>query len=153
MNAYRNAVMRNPGCFEGKVGANPPSARAHAERPEAVCELVRLAHNISHRPFAGRRQVVLDVGAGSGVLAIWAAKAGAKRVFAVEATSMAVHARRLAEQNGVGHIVEILEGYMEQQSLPQKVDIIISEWMGYFLLRESMFDSVIAARDVRGPQP
>ena len=55
MNAYRNAVMRNPGCFEGKVGANPPSARAHAERPEAVCELVRLAHNISYRPFAGPR--------------------------------------------------------------------------------------------------
>lgn len=27
------------------------------------------------------------------------------------------------------------------------VDIIISEWMGYFLLRESMFDSVICARD------
>lgn len=27
------------------------------------------------------------------------------------------------------------------------VDVIISEWMGYFLLRESMFDSVICARD------
>ena len=29
----------------------------------------------------------------------------------------------------------------------EKVDIIISEWMGYFLLYESMFDSVIYARD------
>jgi len=36
---------------------------------------------------------------------------------------------------------------MEQQTLPEKVDVIISEWMGYFLLRESMFDSVIVARD------
>jgi hypothetical protein len=27
------------------------------------------------------------------------------------------------------------------------VDVIISEWMGYYLLRESMFDSVICARD------
>ena len=36
---------------------------------------------------------------------------------------------------------------MEKQPLPEKVDIILSEWMGYFLLRESMFDSVIAARD------
>lgn len=31
--------------------------------------------------------------------------------------------------------------------LPEKVDIIISEWMGYFLLRESMLDSVLVARD------
>jgi len=109
MDAYRNAVMRNPGCFEGKV--------------------------------------VLDVGTGSGVLAIWAAKAGAKKVYAVEATSMTKHARRLVEHNGLQDVVTILEGYMEQQTLPEKVDIIISEWMGYFLLRESMFDSVIVARD------
>lgn len=109
MNGYRNAVLRNPGCFKDKV--------------------------------------VLDVGTGSGVLAIWAAQAGAARVYAVEATSMAAHARRLCAQNGVDHIVTVLEGYMEKQTLPEKVDIIISEWMGYFLLRESMFDSVIVARD------
>jgi protein arginine N-methyltransferase 1 len=29
----------------------------------------------------------------------------------------------------------------------EKVDIIISEWMGYFLLYESMFDTVIFARN------
>ena len=29
-----------------------------------------------------------------------------------------------------------------------EIDIIISEWMGYFLLREAMFDSVLAARDL-----
>ena len=64
---------------------------------------------------------MLDVGTGSGVLAIWAAKAGAKRVYAVEATSMATHARALAERNGVGQVVQILEGDMEQQNLPEKV--------------------------------
>ncbi len=37
---------------------------------------------------------------------------------------------------------------MEEITLPvDKVDIIISEWMGYFLLYESMFDSVLFARD------
>lgn len=35
----------------------------------------------------------------------------------------------------------------ESITLPEKVDIIISEWMGYFLLRESMLDSVLDARD------
>jgi protein arginine N-methyltransferase 1 len=37
---------------------------------------------------------------------------------------------------------------MEEITLPvDKVDIIISEWMGYFLLYESMLDSVLWARD------
>eukprot|EP00316_Scyphosphaera_apsteinii_P021063 CAMPEP_0119317090 /NCGR_PEP_ID=MMETSP1333-20130426/41958_1 /TAXON_ID=418940 /ORGANISM="Scyphosphaera apsteinii, Strain RCC1455" /LENGTH=370 /DNA_ID=CAMNT_0007322929 /DNA_START=14 /DNA_END=1126 /DNA_ORIENTATION=- len=91
-------------------------------------------------------KVVLDVGTGSGVLAIWAAMAGAKRVYAVEATTMAKNARRLARANGFQEVIIVLEGYMEQLSLPEQVDIILSEWMGYFLLRESMLDSVIASR-------
>jgi protein arginine N-methyltransferase 1 len=40
-----------------------------------------------------------------------------------------------------------LQTSLEELELPEKVDIIISEWMGYFLLRESMLDSVIRARD------
>lgn len=92
-------------------------------------------------------KVVLDVGTGSGILAIWAAQAGASKVYAVEATNMAQHARDLIRGNAVDHIVEVLQGSMEDLVLPEKVDIIISEWMGYFLVRESMFDSVIVARD------
>ena len=92
-------------------------------------------------------KVVLDVGTGSGVLAIWAAMAGARKVYAVEATSMAQHARRLVEQNGQQEVVTVLEGYMEKLELPEKVDLIISEWMGYFLFREAMLDSVLAAKD------
>jgi len=60
---------------------------------------------------------------------------------------MAQHARRLAQQNGVGDVVVVLEGYMESQQLPEKVDLIVSEWMGYFLLREAMYESVLVARD------
>lgn len=46
-------------------------------------------------------KVVLDVGTGSGILAIFAAMAGAKKVYAVEATTMATHARTLAQHNKV----------------------------------------------------
>ncbi|XP_031251572.1 protein arginine N-methyltransferase PRMT10-like [Pistacia vera] len=95
--------------------------------------------------FQGK--TVLDVGTGSGILAIWSAQAGAKKVYAVEATKMSEHARTLIKANNLDHVVEVIEGSIEDVSLPEKVDVIISEWMGYFLLRESMFDSVICARD------
>eukprot|EP00245_Coleochaete_scutata_P017499 TRINITY_DN85_c0_g1_i1.p1 TRINITY_DN85_c0_g1~~TRINITY_DN85_c0_g1_i1.p1 ORF type:complete len:375 (+),score=77.47 TRINITY_DN85_c0_g1_i1:192-1316(+) len=97
------------------------------------------------RQFAGK--VVLDVGTGSGILAIWAAQAGARKVYAVEATDMAKHAKKLVAGNSVDDIVEVIQGSIEDIELPEKVDIIISEWMGYFLVRESMLDSVIHARD------
>jgi protein arginine N-methyltransferase 1 len=95
--------------------------------------------------FEGK--TVLDVGTGSGVLAIWAAQAGAAKVYAVEYTDMALHARRMVEQNGVSDIVEVIQSSVEDLELPCKVDIIVSEWMGYILLRESMLDSVIRARN------
>lgn len=60
------------------------------------------------------------MGTGSGILAIWAAQAGARKVYAVEATDMAVHARTLVRANGVGHIVEVLQGSMEDLQLPEQ---------------------------------
>ncbi|XP_068652979.1 protein arginine N-methyltransferase PRMT10-like [Aristolochia californica] len=110
-------------------------------RMDAYCNAI--FNNQDH--FRGK--TVLDVGTGSGILAIWSAQAGARRVYAVEATKMSEHARKLVKANGVEDIVEVIEGSMEDVILPEKVDVIISEWMGYFLLRESMFDSVICARD------
>lgn len=95
--------------------------------------------------FQGK--TVLDVGTGSGVLAIWSAQAGAAKVFAVEFTDMAHHARKLVEANGLSHVVEVIQSSVEDLQLPCQVDIIISEWMGYILLRESMLDSVIRARN------
>ena len=105
-------------------------------------------HNaVRMNPGCFKDKVVLDVGTGSGILAIWAAQNGAKKVYAVEATYMAHHARKLIKANGLDHIIEVLQSTVEEVELPEKVDVIISEWMGYFLLRESMFDSVIVARD------
>lgn len=95
--------------------------------------------------FAGK--VVLDVGAGSGILSIMAAQAGAKHVYAVEATDMAQRARKIVEANGLGDVITVLQGTVETVQLPGQVDVIVSEWMGYFLLRESMLDSVLVARD------
>ncbi|KAM1134832.1 hypothetical protein ACFX19_044616 [Malus domestica] len=108
------------------------------------------ARNISFKhaplPWQVVEQAVLDVGAGSGILAIWLTQARARKVYAVETTSMAEHARTVVKANNLQDVVEVIKGSMEDVVLPKKVDVIILEWMGYFLLRESMLDSVICAR-------
>lgn len=62
----------------------------------------------------------MDVGTGSGILAIWAAQAGAKKVYAVEATKMADHARELVRANKLQDVVDVIEGSIEDVILPEK---------------------------------
>lgn len=93
-------------------------------------------------------KIVLDIGAGTGILSIFAAKSGAKHVYAVENAEIALFAREIIKQNGLSDKITVLKGKMEEIELPvSQVDIIISEWMGYFLLYESMLDTVLWARD------
>ena len=54
-------------------------------------------------------KVVLDVGAGSGILSLFAASAGAKRVYAIEASNVALAARKLVAKNKLEHIVSTLK--------------------------------------------
>ena len=63
---------------------------------------------------------MLDVGTGSSILAIWSAQAGAWKVYAVEATKMYEHACLLVKANGLEGIVEVIEGSMEDVTLPEK---------------------------------
>jgi hypothetical protein len=81
------------------------------------------------------------------VLAMFAARAGARKVYAVEASDMAHVARLLVRDNHFENCVEVIQGKMEEVELPEKVDVIVSEWMGFYLLHESMLGSVIWARD------
>lgn len=95
--------------------------------------------------FKGK--VVLDVGAGSGVLAMWCAQAGAAHVYAVEYTDIAKQARELVRRNNLSDVVTVIQSSIEDFQLDVQVDAIVSEWMGLLLLRESMVDSVLLARD------
>lgn len=92
--------------------------------------------------------VVLDVGCGTGILSMFAASAGARQVIGVECSGIIEQARKIVDKNGFSDKITLIKGKVEEIELPvEKVDIIISEWMGYFLLYESMLDTVIFARD------
>ena len=91
--------------------------------------------------------VVLDVGAGSGILSLFAAQAGAARVYAVERTTVAVLAQELAAANGFAETIVVIHGDVMEIDLPERVDVIVSEWLGGFGIDEGMLAPVIAARD------
>ncbi|KAF1363168.1 S-adenosyl-L-methionine-dependent methyltransferase [Lizonia empirigonia] len=98
-------------------------------------------------------KVVLDVGCGTGILSLFCARAGAKKVFAVDNSQIAVRAKENVEKNGYADRIQVIQGRIEdfntqRQIGKEKVDIIISEWMGYGLLFEGMLDSVLRARDM-----
>ncbi|XP_039247745.2 uncharacterized protein LOC120325703 isoform X1 [Styela clava] len=93
-------------------------------------------------------KIVLDVGCGTGILSMFAAKAGAKHVYGIDMSEIAFQAMDIVKENNLDDRITILKGRVEEVDLPvSNVDIIISEWMGYFLLYESMLDSVLYARD------
>ncbi|XP_054723835.1 histone-arginine methyltransferase CARMER-like isoform X2 [Uloborus diversus] len=91
-------------------------------------------------------KVVLDVGAGSGILSFFAAQAGARKVYAVEASSMAKHAETLVYHNKLTGRVVVIPGKIEEITLPEMVDVIISEPMGYMLFNERMLETYLHAK-------
>ncbi|CAL8300968.1 histone-arginine methyltransferase CARM1 [Gadus morhua] len=93
-----------------------------------------------------RDKVVLCVGGGSGILSFFAVQAGAKRVYAVETPPIAEYLKVLLGGNGLSDRVTVLEGGLEKAELPEEVDLIVSEPIGYLLLHERKLDSFLLAR-------
>ncbi|KEP60805.1 UNVERIFIED_CONTAM: histone arginine methyltransferase PRMT3 [Hammondia hammondi] len=118
-------------------------------------------------------KVVLDVGCGTGILSLFCAQAGARKVIGVDgAAGIARVAEKIVKANRFDHIVQVLNAKVEDVVLvwaddsgerveaisrdvfltaPSRrkvqVDVIVSEWMGYCLLFESMLYTVFHARD------
>ena len=62
---------------------------------------------LTSNPTSLAGKVVLDVGTGTGLLAFFAVQAGASKVYAVEASDMADHARALVQGNNMGDRIEV----------------------------------------------
>jgi SAM-dependent methyltransferase len=91
--------------------------------------------------------VVLDFGAGTGILSMFAAQAGAARVYAVERTKIVRLTRRIVKRNGFDDRIVVIRGDIDQVNLPEHVDVIVSEWLGAFGVDENMLAPLVLARD------
>ncbi len=93
---------------------------------------------------------VLDVGCGTGILSMISARSGARHVCAVDgSTTIAATAQEVIEENKLSDSIDVKNGLIEVEgTLPEgyQCDVIVSEWMGYCLLYESMLFSVLHAR-------
>lgn len=74
--------------------------------------------------------VVVDIGTGTGVLAIAAVHAGARHVYAIEEARIARVARTLFEANGMTDHITLIRGRSTEVRLPQRADVLISELIG-----------------------
>lgn len=101
-----------------------------------------------NNPQIFKDKVVLDIGCGTGILSMFAAKSGARKVIGIDAADIIDKAREIVKANKLDHIITLVKSKVEEATLPvESVDLIVSEWMGYFLLFESMLPSVLFARD------
>ncbi|CAK9078353.1 unnamed protein product [Durusdinium trenchii] len=106
-----------------------------------------LERALRHRPNA----TVMDIGTGSGFLAMLAAKYGAKKVYAIEGSSeIARVASRLSRANGFAGILDVIPKHLEditEEDVPLgSVDIIVSELFSHFLVGEVGLQVVTEAK-------
>jgi len=92
--------------------------------------------------------VVLDLGAGLGVLSFFACKAGARKVYAIEKEPrLAFLAHQMCVVNGFQDRVLPIKNLSTKVNLPEKVDVIITETLGTFALDEKILSFVIDAKE------
>jgi len=126
------------------------SHHIHEEMLKDTNRTLSYQRAIEGNPEDFKDKIVLDIGCGTGILSIFAARAGAKHVYAVDNAEVALFAKEIVKKNGFEDKITVFKGKMEEIEFPfgeGGVDIIISEWMGYYLLYESMLDCVLWARD------
>ncbi len=118
-----------------------------AEHEEMLADAVRVdAYHRGIRRNVHPGDVVVDLGTGTGLLALLASRAGARRVIAVEHSEVIELAREIAEHNGFGD-VEFVRASSRDLAPGEPVDVIVHEQMGDELFNENLVRNVLDLRD------
>lgn len=111
---------------------------ADTERMRAYTEALRR----SIRPDS----VVIDIGTGTGILALIACRLGARRVYAIEPGDAIQVARACAADNGYAERIEFFQAQSFDVELPERADVIVSDLRGVLPPHRRHFDTISDAR-------
>jgi protein arginine N-methyltransferase 1 len=90
--------------------------------------------------------VVVDLASGTGILGMFACRAGASRVYAIEATPLAGLARDIAMANELGDRITPIRGLAAHVSIPEPADVIVSDQIGWFGVTGGVRGLIVNAR-------
>src|SRR5437588_4626606 len=114
-------------------------------RPDShVMMLSDYVRTATYREAIGRHvrdKTVVELGCGSGVLACFAARAGARRVYAIEETAIIEVAREIVRRNGFADRIELIHANSTLATIPEQADVVYSEIIGNDPLAERVLPS------------
>jgi precorrin-6B methylase 2 len=116
-------------------------------RSMALDAIRNAAYGRALRQAIDAETVVLDLGAGTGIHGLMAARLGAKRVYLVEPEDIIAVAAENVRANGLTEVIQCVQGRIEDVTLPEPVNLIVSVLTGNFLLAEDLLSSLFYARD------
>jgi len=97
--------------------------------------------------------IVVDAGSGSGVLGLFAARAGAKKVYCIEASQRFIEIiKKNAKLNKYENVLEVIHGDATSVALPEPIDVIISELLSTGLFYEPETEVINHLRQFLKPE-
>lgn len=120
--------------------------------PDIHCLMLADKHRLDSYSSAIQKHVktgdiVIDYGAGTGILSLMAARAGAKKVYAIDNGHNVEIMKKIIIKNSLEGRIEIISEEGAKAVIPKKADVLISEWMGIWALQENMLPGLIYLRD------
>jgi hypothetical protein len=108
---------------------------------EFLSDAVRLsAYETAIRQRVRPGDVVVDLGAGSGILGLLACRAGAGRVYAVEPSGLIELARAIAAENGMADRIRWIHKGAAEVALPERADLLVGDFAGHMGFEAGVFE-------------
>jgi SAM-dependent methyltransferase len=138
---FKRRVLRQPWMLEGFGNPNVHGRLLH---DKIRCDAYREAIRRMVKPG----DVVVDLGAGTGLLSFFALQAGARHVYAIEMSAIADATAELIEANGFRDRITLIRKNSKRVRLPTGCDVLITETLSSFCFdNENAIEFVADARN------
>jgi protein arginine N-methyltransferase 1 len=126
-------------------GGDDPFAHARTHQALLSDRVRTLAYRRALEAAVRPDDVVLDLGCGTGIFSMIAARSGCRKVYAVDRSAIIEDARETARRNGLDGRIEFIRAPFDQLELPERVDLIVHELIGSRFWDEDILSHVAQA--------